>query len=79
MESEQGSVGPPREGGSEGGVEVCPGLVSEIVGAATEAVLQGDGKQTLEREALYAKVPPPGDHIPCNVPTTDISDDAPKD
>ena len=34
-------------------------------------------KQTLEREALYAKVPPPGDCIPCNVPTTDINNKEP--
>ena len=36
-------------------------------------------KQTLEREALYAKVPPPGDRIPCNIPTTDIDDNEPQD
>ena len=36
-------------------------------------------KQLLEREALYAKVPPPGDRIPCNVSTTDIEYNKPQD
>ena len=36
-------------------------------------------KQTLDREALYAKVPPPGDHIQCNTLTTDIDNEEPQD
>ena len=36
-------------------------------------------KHTLEREALYAKVPPPGERIPYNVPTTNIDNEEPQD
>merc|ERR1712194_757062 len=36
-------------------------------------------KQTVEREELYARVPPPGDPIPCNVPKTHINDVMPSD
>jgi hypothetical protein len=35
--------------------------------------------QTVEREELYARVPPPGDPIPCNVPKTPINDAMPSD
>ena len=36
-------------------------------------------KQTVEREELYARVPPPGGPIPCNVPKTPINDVMPSD
>jgi hypothetical protein len=35
--------------------------------------------QTVEREELYARVPPPGGPIPCNVPKTPINDVMPSD
>ena len=35
--------------------------------------------QTVEREELYARVPPPGGPIPCNVPKTSINDGMPSD
>ena len=36
-------------------------------------------KQTLEREAVYVKVPPPGNRIPRNTHTTNIDDNEPQD
>ena len=55
------------------------GWYRKLLGQQQKQCHQAMEKQTLEREALYAKVPHPGNHIPCNVPTTDINDKEPQD
>jgi len=55
------------------------GWYRKLTGQQQKQCHEAMEKQTIEREALYAKVPPPGDRIPCNVPTTNIDDEAPKD
>ena len=54
-------------------------LVPRRGGPRTKTLPRIDGKQTKEREELYAKVPPPGDPIPINVDPFEINDAIPED
>ena len=59
--------------------ECVQGWYLKSLGQQQKQYHQAMEKQTLEREALYTKVPPSGDRIPCNTPTTDIDNNEPQD
>ena len=55
------------------------GWYRKLLGQQQKQCHEAMEKQTLKREVLYVKVPPPGGRIPCNTPTTNIDDDEPQD
>ena len=59
--------------------ECVQGWYRKLSGQQQKQYHEAMEKQTLEREALYAKVPPPGDRIPCNTSTTIIKYNEPQD